>query len=205
MADPLLERMGEFMVRHPWLITVPLALVAVIALGVGVVNFQANQHTQDRVTRIEQSPCQANPAGPECARVRRQTAKREPLSVPCISFRRIVQPRSVYRRFTRCGDYRRRQERGSDATDPTRAAPVGAPDTGDGSSSDGSDQPAPSDPPTTVPPPDPPATNPPSPPQPPSPPSNPPPSSLGGQLGEAVDGVTDLGCELTNALGVCVR
>ena len=218
-----MERIGAFMVSHPWMVTFPLVVLSGLAVFVGAYNYFEVRNQEQRVLRIERSPCQSDPAGPECAALRRQTALQEPLSNPCISFRRIIRPRAVFRKYTRCGDYRRAHEKGrsrestlggkndgdsstTGATPGTRSTggsvPSGPGSSGGGGSNDGGggNQPAPPNPP------DPPAPTPPTPtpPDPPSP-SAPTPPSLGDQIGNTVDGVTNLGCQVTNALGICIK
>lgn len=211
-----MERIGSFMVSHPWIVTFPLAALAALAVGVGAYNFIQVRDQGERVTRIERSPCQL-PASPECFAVTRAVARLEPLSNACISFRRVIRPRSVYRQFTRCGDYRRahdlptdKEEQRNDGTTGTTTSPrsTGGPvpdspsgtDGGSGGTSDIQPEPVdppPSDPPST--PPDPPAPpSPPSPPAPPSPPSSP-------TLGDAIDEVTGIGCQITSPLGICIK
>lgn len=107
-----MERIGAYMVAHPFIVTVPLVALSALAVFVGAYNFFEVRNQDQRVTRIERSPCQSDPADPECAALRRQTALEEPLSNPCISFRRIIRPRTVFRKYTRCGDYRRAHEKG---------------------------------------------------------------------------------------------
>ena len=211
------------MVSHPWLVTLPLAGLAALAVAVGAYNYFAVRDTATRVTRIEASPCQKDPKSRECAALRRSILLSEPISNSCISFRRIIRPRTVFRKYTRCGDYRRAHEKGrsrestlggkndgnsrtTGATPGTRSTggsvPSGPGSSGGGGSNDGGggNQPAPPNPP------DPPAPTPPTPtpPDPPSP-SAPTPPSLGDQIGNTVDGVTNLGCQVTNALGICIK
>lgn len=61
---------------------------------------------RDAVTRIVASPCQQDPEGRECARLRKQIVGVEPLSVPCTSLRRIVRDKEILARFTVCLDPR---------------------------------------------------------------------------------------------------
>lgn len=208
------------MVSHPWLVTLPLAGLAALALAVGAYNYFAVRDTATRITRIEASPCQKDPKSRECAALRRSILLKEPISNSCISFRRIIRPRSVFLKYTRCGDYRRANEKSRESNGGTNngnsdkagstpgqrstggSVPSGPGSSGGGGSSDGGggDQPAPPNPT------DPPAPTPPTPtpPDPPSPPA-PAPPSLGNQIGNTVDGVTNLGCQVTNALGICIK
>lgn len=194
--------------------------LASIAFGIiGYVAFDAHSDagvTIQRLTRIEQSVCTTDPGGAECAEQRRQIARQEPLRNPCISFRRIIRPRSIYRDFTRCGEVDRHRgpdQEGSDDDVPQSGAAAGggatggpAPDGGSGGApGDGGDGgaddpppaapgPGPSDPGGGEPPPGPdPTPNPPAPP--PAPPS----------LGDRVDDALDQVCALTGPLGVCIR
>lgn len=185
-----MERIGAFMVKHPWLVTLPLAGLAALAVGVGAYNYFEVRDTATRVTRIEASPCQRDPQSHECAALRRSILLNEPIANSCISFRRIVRPRAVFKKFTRCGDYRRAHEStrsrrsiqggANDGDSNTTGTTPGSRSTGGsvppsdggssgGSSGDGGDQPAPQtpsppEPPTTPPPPpqNPPNTQPPA-------------------------------------------
>lgn len=126
-----------------------------------------------------------------------------------------IEPPSVYRRFTRCAELDRKREKakneeqtGTTSSDGATGEPAAAPDRGDAGDAgdvDGAgDAPdSPPDPPSPPPGgggsppgsgPDPPASEP----EGPSP-------SLGDQIGDTVDHVTGLGCQITTPLGVCIR
>lgn len=102
-----MEVAGTFIARHPWIVGVPLALLTVIAIGAGILTIVTVRDVESRVRVIETSPCREIQSK-ECADYRRDLARNDPLSVPCISFRRIIVPDSVFREYTRCGDFRRK-------------------------------------------------------------------------------------------------
>lgn len=94
------ERAGRFMVEHPWLVTMPLALLTAISLLVAGVAYFGQQAVDDRVTVIEQSPCVKDPASKECNLIRRKLALHEPIQTLCISFQRALPPQILD--YTRC-------------------------------------------------------------------------------------------------------
>lgn len=95
------------MSRRDWITTI----YAIVLLALGVFTLVRGEDTRtdvggvtERIRVIEQGDCQRAPASRACARIRREIAREEPIRNPCISFRRIVRPRSVYQRFTRCAE-----------------------------------------------------------------------------------------------------
>ena len=152
--------------RRGWVILygvlVGVALVTAIVGG-----YLRYEPSRDAVTRIVASPCQQDPEGRECARLRKQIVGVEPLSVPCTSLRRIVRDKEILARFTVCLDPRQDLEQngstnestgGPDATTPDQPAADdgadGAGSAGDGDPGGGGDggpavPPAEPDPPAT--------------------------------------------------------
>ena len=151
--------------------------------------------------------CERNPAGRECQALKVASDKTRSVRSACVI---------LHKAGYRCpvGDVARRiNEREESRDDPAPRSPTGprpaprsvpdqpaGPGAGGGSGGGGNDQPQPPSPPDPSPP-DPPTPTPPDPPEP-SPPED---SSIGQTAGDAVDQVTELGCQVTNALGVCIR
>lgn len=87
-----MERIGVFMVSHPWLITVPLALGAAVSIGVGIFNYFAAQDLGERVTVIERSPCAEDPQGPVCQAQFRDSIRAFTPSTTCVLERKLNLP-----------------------------------------------------------------------------------------------------------------
>lgn len=196
-------------------VLVGVALVTAIVGG-----YLRYEPSRDAVTRIVASPCQQDPEGRECARLRKQIVGVEPLSVPCTSLRRIVRDKEILARFTVCLDPRQDLEQngstnesgGNDATDPSDG-PAPGPGPSDPSGGDSGGDPGDGgggvadDPPATDPPPagggggenprppggggDPPG----GPSAPPT--ADPSPPTLGSGVGEVIDSITGGVCEQT--------
>lgn len=69
-----------------------IAALAIGLLYVVVVNFQQGTtivKQGDTITKLQQSPCQKNAAGKECASIRAEVARKEPIANPCISAERV--------------------------------------------------------------------------------------------------------------------
>lgn len=87
-----MERIGAFMVRHPWLVTIPLVLMATLAVGVGVYNYLTAQRLDERVTIIERSPCAEAPGGQECQMIFRESIRNFTPSTTCVLERKLNLP-----------------------------------------------------------------------------------------------------------------
>lgn len=201
--------------RKIWITVYSIALgLGVIYVGVkGELTAETAGDTERIVqTKVVNSACKQDPRGDECQQIFLDMIRAFGRTTTCALGRKLDRVLIGVRLSAVCDSTANKEvsdeaaqgstsERGS--TGGTGSS--GAPDPGSGGDGDGSGEPAPTDPSPPVPPPDPPPTNPPNPPEPPSPPSNPSPPSLGDHLGDAVDGATGLGCQVTNVLGVCIR
>lgn len=87
-----MERIGAFMVSHPWLITVPLAIGAAVSMGFGIYNYLAAQDLGERVTIIERSPCDLDPQGQECQGSFRDAIRAFTPSTTCVLERKLNLP-----------------------------------------------------------------------------------------------------------------
>jgi hypothetical protein len=89
VTDPKWARKEQ---RREWLLKAVTAGV-IIALTVGVLTIFQNRG-QDaaitNVTRIQKTPCNRDPAGKACARLRQAVAKAEPIENPCTSYQRVT-------------------------------------------------------------------------------------------------------------------
>lgn len=113
--------------RRGWVILygvlVGVALVTAIVGG-----YLRYEPSRDAVTRIVASPCQQDPEGRECARLRKQIVGVEPLSVPCTSLRRIVRDKEILARFTVCLDPRQDLEQNGSTNESTGDPDAETPD-----------------------------------------------------------------------------
>lgn len=182
-------------------------ILLAVAFSIGLtIDTRGNQgeleaEVQPVLTVVRSSPCFTDPAGDACQQAKRESDRAQSLRDSCISPHTFLTD-EAFRTQTRCPQAR---EGGSNAPDPNapsggRTAPV---DGGDGGAGDGG-----ADSPGTSPPPD--SADPdPSPPPAPEPPDGPGPP--GGEedtptLGDAVDQVTGLLCQITDPLtGLCLR
>lgn len=200
------------------------AVVMMVLLGttaylvVTLIDTRSDQsNTAADVRIIKASPCTADPASRACGRLRRAIAEVEPVSVPCTSLRRVMDPGSLGRLTISNPPHNPEQNGstnesgGNDATDPSDG-PAPGPGPSDPSGGDSGGDPGDGgggvadDPPATDPPPagggggenprppdgggDPPALSPPT--ADPSPPT----------LGETIDGATGTVCGITGPLPV---
>lgn len=104
-------------------VLVGVALVTAIVGG-----YLRYEPSRDAVTRIVASPCQQDPEGRECARLRKQIVGVEPLSVPCTSLRRIVRDKEILARFTVCLDPRQDLEQNGSTNESTGDPDAETPD-----------------------------------------------------------------------------
>lgn len=159
-------------------------VVAVLMLAGGIVySFILTDDVGDRVTRIEQSPCQENPTGRECQQVKVDSDRARTVGSACVITRKAG-----------LGCPALEKQGGSDDAKPKNtAAPGAAPRGGSGSAGPA---PTPSEPSPAGP--TPPPASPPSPPDPPDPPPDPPgpvppptpqPPSVGSGADQVLDGV----------------
>lgn len=206
-----MSRFEERLVKWSPRITLILSATVVVLAGVAVYILTQYQ---------PKTACERDPSSRACQKIKVESDKERNVRSACVILHKAgykcpvgdVRQRIEKRKDTRDGGETTVRPSSQPDPDPSGgpAATEPPPPSGDnGDSSPPGDQPGPVGPPPapTPDPPSPPSPDPPRAPDPPSPPASPPTlgDQVGGAAGETIDGATGTVCQLTNALGVCIR
>ncbi len=136
------NRLSSWAGENPVTLAFTAVGIGAVAVFLAISALYFTDQVGQRVTRVEQTPCNRNPAGRACAQTRLEVAKAEPLRNPCASFQRVTSrrgPNCDQFYVARGGRPDSNQDQGSNSGGVGTAPDPGGSDGGSGPVDPGSD------------------------------------------------------------------